>query len=146
MTNITSTVSRSMVSKKGREASPENPGWIPQSIMMVLPLCPGNTHWKRQNFKSACRQQAAAYIYLTMTQDRPTSCPAPRGMISTRSCCSGSGSLRLSSRDMLFDQMVARASKKDVSLRNHQLSLCCTGRFGSSEHKAVPQCDIGLPV
>merc|ERR1719272_1367973 len=48
--------SSSTSSVYGSDASPDIPGWIPQSNMMVLPL------------------------KLSTWHDRPTSCPAPSGM------------------------------------------------------------------
>ena len=59
--SMQSTVLRSTSSKYGSDAMPAYPGWTPQSNMTLLPL------------------------YLASTHDRPTSEPAPRGMISSMS-------------------------------------------------------------
>jgi hypothetical protein len=66
VTSSASTVERSTSSKYGSDAIPAYPGWTPQSNITDLPL------------------------YVAITHERPTSDPAPSGVIRSMSSLSGS--------------------------------------------------------
>ena len=66
--------------------------------------------------------QGPAHMYLRMMQDRPTSWPAPRGMISTRFLCRSSRSV-VASRFTMVHQLEEGAGNPPLLIYDVMLNV-----------------------